>query len=135
MALLVDTGILYALADRDDAWHRRSRRYLERHRDLLLAPATVLPEVSHLLRARLGAEVERSFVEAVAAGEVAVEALREADYRRTAVLMADYPAIGFVDASLVAIAERLELATLATTDRRHFATLRPRHLERFALVP
>lgn len=47
-------------------------------------------------------------------------------------LMAKYPDLGFVDSSVVAIAERLIIGTIATTDRRH---LRPSHVERFTLVP
>jgi predicted nucleic acid-binding protein len=43
--------------------------------------------------------------------------------------------IGCVDASVVAVAERLKLSTLATTDRRHFQIIRPAHIDRFALVP
>jgi len=36
---------------------------------------------------------------------------------------------------IVAIAERLGLSTIATTDRRHFASVRPRHVAAFRLVP
>jgi predicted nucleic acid-binding protein len=43
--------------------------------------------------------------------------------------------IGFVDASIVAIAERLDVRTIATTDRRHFSMFRPKHCRGFELVP
>jgi len=33
------------------------------------------------------------------------------------------------------MAERLRVRTLATTDRRHFGQVSPRHLPRFNLVP
>ena len=46
-----------------------------------------------------------------------------------------YPAIGFVDASLVAIAERLQIEAIATTDRRHFESIRPKHTRTFRLLP
>ena len=49
--------------------------------------------------------------------------------------MRTYEWLGFVDATIVAIAERLKVRTLATTDRRHFAAIRPSHVERFTLVP
>ena len=49
--------------------------------------------------------------------------------------MSDYDWLGFVDATIIAAAERLKLSTLATTDRRHFAVVRPAHAERFTLVP
>ena len=40
-----------------------------------------------------------------------------------------------VDASVVAIAERLEQDTIATLDRRHFSVVRPLHVDAFTLVP
>jgi hypothetical protein len=44
-SVLVDTGIFFAIADRDDAWHDRVRAYLETSVESLLVPVTVLPEV------------------------------------------------------------------------------------------
>lgn len=135
MPLLVDTGILYALADADDDWHVRARDYLARTRELLLTPATVLPEVCYLLRERLGPGAELAFVRSLAAGELPVEDLTARDLGRCGELMERYPQIGFVDASVVAVAERLRIRMLATTDRRHFGTVRPRHATAFQLVP
>jgi hypothetical protein len=135
VALLLDTGVLYALADADDAWHDRCRDLVARRRDLLLAPASVLPEVAYLLRERLGSRAERSFTASLAAGELGVEDLKRADYERTVALLDDYPQIGFVDASVVALAERLRLRAIATTDRRHFGAVRPRHTSAFELLP
>jgi predicted nucleic acid-binding protein len=135
MPLLLDTGIVYALADADDAWHARARDYLSAHPDVLLVPITVVPEITYLLHARLGSAAERRFVAAVAAGEVAVENLTPADLRRCVSLLERYPKVGFVDASVVAVAERLRLRTIATTDHRDFTLMRPAHLPAFELVP
>jgi hypothetical protein len=135
MAVLLDTGILYALADEDDAWHARARDWLERQTELLLVPATVLPEITYLLHARLGAAAERRFVGSVAAGELEVDLLKARDIARAHELMTRYPDLGFVDLTLVATAERLKIRTLATTDRRHFGRVAPRHVRAFDLVP
>jgi uncharacterized protein len=135
MAILVDTGILYALADADDGWHERSRRWWEDLRELVLAPVTVLPEVAYLLQTRLGPAVERRFVRSLSAGELDVEPLEPADIHRTLELMGRYPDLGFVDLSIVAMAERLKVTTLATTDRRHLFRVKPRHVPSFTLVP
>ncbi len=43
--------------------------------------------------------------------------------------------LGGTDASLVALAERLGLTTLATFDRRHFTVVRPTHTPSFTLLP
>ena len=135
MAILVDTGILYALADADDRWHDQARRWVEDGSELLIAAVTVLPEVTYLLQTRLGNDAELAFVQSVASGELEVEELRRADLSRSAEIMRRYPAIGFVDASLVAIAERLGIEAVATTDRRHFRAIRPKHTKAFALLP
>ena len=86
---------------------------------------------------REGARAEAAFVRTMAAGEFRLEALDEADLARSADLMdayADFP-IGLVDASIVAVAERLEITDLLTTDRRHFGAIRPAHCERLRLLP
>jgi len=47
---------------------------------------------------------------------------------------ADLP-LGMVDASSVAIAERLDVREIATIDRRHSSVVRPRHVDAFTLLP
>ena len=135
MPLLVDTGILYALADRRDAWHVKVKRYLQATPQPLLAPVTILPEVAYLLRHRIGARAELAFVASIGLGEVSIEELTTSDWKRIEAVMSTYETLGLVDASIVAIAERLKLHALATTDRRDFSIVRPSHVERFALVP
>lgn len=135
MPLLVDTGPLYALADADDAWHGRIREFLKTQRQSLLVPVTVIPEVTYLVRKRLGPAVETRFVESLAAGEIATENLTRSDLERCAQLLRAYSFLGFVDASVVAIAERLKLRELVTTDRRDFQRVRPAHTAAFRLLP
>ena len=135
MALLLDTGVLYALADADDAWHLRCRDFLAANQELLLVPVTVLPEVTYLLHERLGREAERLFVKSLCAGEFSVEPLQAGDLDRSLELLSVYPAIGFVGATVAALGERLRLPSLVTTDRRHFSALRPAHRPAFELLP
>lgn len=47
---------------------------------------------------------------------------------------ADFP-LGGADASVVALAERLEAPVIVTLHRRHFAAVRPSHGEAFELLP
>ena len=113
------------------------REWIAASRETLLLPVATLPEIAYLLGARVGAAAEERFIRAVASGEHLVEPLTQADFERAADLMhvdADFP-LGFVDASVVAIAERLDITTLLTTDRRHFGVIRPAHCERLRLVP
>lgn len=43
--------------------------------------------------------------------------------------------IGFVDAAVLAVVERLGEPKLATLDHRHFRSLRPRHVKALRLLP
>jgi len=133
--LLLDTGALYALADADDDWHIRVRDFLKAERQSLLVPVTVIPEAAYLLRKRLGAPAETQFAESLGAGEMAVENLTPRDLARCSDLLHIYGFLAFVDASVVAIAERLKLRAVVTTDRRDFAGVRPAHITAFQLLP
>jgi len=68
---------------------------------------------------------------------LAGEQLDAADLVRMAELPAQYAdlPLGAVDASVVAVAERLGVITLLTIDRRHFSVVRPRHADAFSLLP
>ena len=123
MALILDTGILFAAADADDAWHARAARLLTSERELRIVPVTVLPEVCYLLHDLLGSAAERAFLGALGR-ELAVEPLHDADLDLVRELLDRKPEIGFVDASVVAVAARLRVARIATTDRRHFTSIR-----------
>jgi hypothetical protein len=43
--------------------------------------------------------------------------------------------LGTVDASAIALAERLGITAVATLDHRHFGTVRPSHVDAFELLP
>ncbi len=134
---LVDTGILYALADRDDSWHARARDCIDRYRGRLLVASPVIPEVCYLLGSYLGQAAELKFVGALRKRELLVEHFTDTDLSRIEELLRVYDDanIGFVDAANIAIAERLNIAEVATTDRRHFSAVKPKHCEAFTLLP
>lgn len=137
MTVVADTGALYALIDASDARHARVVAWWQGAHAPVVIPVTVLPEISYLLATRIGADAEAAFVRAVVDGEFTVEPLEPEDLPRTAAIMeryADLP-LGFVDASLVAIAERLGARDLLTTDRRHFGVVRPKHARQFVALP
>lgn len=65
------------------------------------------------------------------------EAAGLADLRRAADLVDTYSdlRIGTVDAIVIATAERLHSAQIATLDHRHFTIVRPSHVPAFELLP
>lgn len=134
---MVDAGPLYAYVDADDAHHAASLDLLQHHVGLLLVPVLVVTEVAYLLATRLGASAEVRFLGDMASGALTPVDVEPADWLRMAALVARYAdmALGTVDASVVAAAERLGIGTIATLDRRHFSAVRPSHVESFVLVP
>jgi uncharacterized protein len=83
----------------------------------------------------MGPAAQRAFVASLGAGELGLGQIGRADVERCRALLDEYPQIGFVDASVVAVAERLHIHVLATTDRRHFGAVRPRHVDALTLAP
>lgn len=110
---------------------------LETHPGPLVLPTLVITEVAYLIDTRLGWQAEVRFLGDLAAGNFAVEPLHASDPIRIAELIAEYRdlPLGTVDASVIAVAERLGVIEVATLDRRHFSVVRPRLEVAFQLLP
>lgn len=137
MALILDTGPLYASLDRADADHAACRALIELAEEPLVIPAPVLVEVDYWIHRYLHPGVLVALLADIEAGSYIVVDLVAADYLRVRELCDRYADadIGFVDAAVMAIVERLNEPKLATLDRRHFGLLRPRHRDSIELVP
>lgn len=100
-------------------------------------PQLVVAEVAYLVESRIGAEAEVKFIGDLAVGNFTTDPVLPGDWLRIAELVAQYRdlPLGTVDASVVATAERLEIATIATLDRRHFSVVRPAHVTAFEILP
>jgi uncharacterized protein len=126
-----------ALADTGSPEHQAVLAYAAATPEVLLVPVTVLPEADYLSATRLGVRVELAMLRSIATGELHLEAWTAADLARTIELVEQYADsdIGLVDASIVAIAERLRIPRILTLDHRHFRMFRPKHCPAFELVP
>lgn len=100
-----------------------------------MVPTLVVGEVTGMLR-HLGWRSEVRFLGDLAVGNFTIEPLHPADLLRMAELVAGYQdlALGSVDASVIAAAERRGLTEIATVDGR-FAAVRPNHTDAFTLLP
>jgi predicted nucleic acid-binding protein len=137
LALVLDTGPLYASLDRRDANYIVCRRLLEETTEPLVIPAPVLVEVDYWIHLRLHPGVLVALLDDIIAGAYRVEELYPEDYARVRDLCDRYADsdVGFVDAAVLTMVERLNEPKLATFDHRHFRTLRPRHVDALMLVP
>lgn len=137
MTVIADTGPLYALVDASDTWHKRVVEWWRKNREPVVVPVCVLPEVCYLLHTRISQLAEAAFVRAIADGEFVIEPLESEDMARADALVRRYADLdlGFVDATVIATAERLDATEVLTTDRRHFSAVRPRHVGALRLSP
>lgn len=106
-------------------------------REPLIVPSPVLVELDWLAGKRLGVAAFDAFLTSVKDGRVRVMDLTHADYSRVRELClqyADLP-LGFVDAAVLAVVERLGEGKLATLDSRHFSVVRLRHVTALTLLP
>lgn len=138
--IIVDTGPLVAAALSGDTNHRRCVELftsLHLNNEQLVVPDFVVTEVCFLLEREGGPKLEAGFVRSLAAGDFVLAQADADGLERIAELIttyADLP-LGLVDASVVALAERLGVQEIATLDRRHFSVVRPRHVDAFTLLP
>ena len=135
--LLVDTGVLLAAADSTDRDHPRCAELLAKRRGDLNVVSLVVAETAWQIERNLGPRSEAAFVRLITAGELTVVDPTAADWERAATLIETYETLrlGLVDASIVAVSERLNVTTLATLNQRDFAVVRPAHCTAFELIP
>lgn len=122
MKILVDTGPLVSAIHKDDAAHDVAATALERLRRNAIVPSPVVVEVDHLARSRVGDTAARGFLKTLAGGGHQIAYLTAGLMRRAAELDSKYAdlSLGFVDACVMAIAERhrLPILTFDFTDFR-----------------
>lgn len=136
MTVLVDTGVFVSAADGDEPRHGECSGVLTSRRGQLLTTAPVVAETAWLIEDRLGPAAEACYLTMVI-NDLRVVDLTTVDYRRCIELIHNYAdmGLGLVDASVVAVAERLTVTTVATLNHRDFRVVRPAHCDAFELVP
>ncbi|MDL2334455.1 MAG: PIN domain-containing protein [Chloroflexota bacterium] len=137
MVLILDTSAVLAAIDAADPDHGRCADLITGVREDLIVPALVLGELDYWCAHRLSVDDWLTFVAEVGAGVYQIEPPTVEDLERCADLQDQYRdlSLGVVDASVVALAERLNEPKIATLDQRHFRVVRPRHVPAFELWP
>jgi predicted nucleic acid-binding protein len=138
--ILVDTSPLVGAAISNDGSHQICRELFERlhaERQALLASPFVVHEACYMLNRDGSATIVQQFLASVASGLFEYVDLEPEDLARIGRLLVQYEDIRLdpADASLIAIAERMGIDTIATLDYRDFRTVRPSHIEYFTLLP
>ena len=124
--IAIDSGFLFALADRRDAWHRRAMAQAGSAAEGWITTWPVLTETCHLLGRALGPEFAAALTDDVANGSMAVWPIDGDAQKRIPALMRKYAQLpmDLADASLVLLAEYLNHGQILSTDSRDFKTYR-----------
>ena|SRR5437868_9485154 len=133
----MDSGFLYALIDDADAHNLAVRSALEAVFEKPILPVPAITETAYFVAKYLGPTAHADFIQSIPDMKIVLEIPTDDDYLRSGEILRKYndANIDFVDACIVAMAERLNIAKILTVDRRHFQMFRPAHCKAFEILP
>jgi uncharacterized protein len=137
MALIADSGAIYALYDARDQHHSAVADLIGGEPETIIVPMAIVAEIDYLLRVRLGNRAVLRFLEGIRIGGYVLEPLTPLDVNRCISLVQTYANLnlGIADASVIATAERLGTGRILTVDERHFRAIRSVKGSPFTLLP
>lgn len=137
MALVLDTGAIYAALVEGDDDHEACAALLSEAEEQLIVPSPVLVELDFWLRKEATVDTWLVFCEDTYQGAYTLwptdvhATLRAAELQSR---FTDQP-IGFVDAAVFVTCELLGEDKVATLDRRHFSALRTKEGRALRILP
>jgi len=137
VALVLDTGVLYAALDTEDPDHRACAELISGAAEQLIIPAPVLVELDYWVRKFGSSDAWLSFCEDVQSGAYVLYPLDARLLLAAAQLQvhfADLP-LNLVDAVVFATCETLGEPKVATLDHRDFGVLRTQAGSALELLP
>jgi predicted nucleic acid-binding protein len=136
MTVLADTGFVLAMSISRDKWSQACREIYQ-HEPVILLPESSLAEIAYMLSKAGGSRGLIDFLYALPESRFDLVGLEQQDIRRATKLLDTYQnlPLDFVDAAIIALAERMNITRILTVDRRDFSIVRPRHIEHFELLP
>lgn len=137
MPVVCDTSALIALADGRDGAHIATVAALGVERAGIHVPHTVLAETAYVVTKHAGLSAWTAMLRTILDSDWRLEAPTNDDLRRCISIQEAYAdsRVDFVDATVIAIAERLGAERIYTLDRRDFSLVKPRHIDAFELLP
>lgn len=134
MTVVLDTGIVVSLLDAGDRTHRAVVDLIATLDDDLVTTPLALAEMDYFALRLTGEKGRASLWEDFETGAFGVRWWADALTESIAIARR-HPGIGVVDASLVALAARINTNRVATLDYRHFRRLTTVAGDAFVLLP
>ena len=137
--IFVDTGVLYALIDKNDINHLSAREFYKDavKTEALSISLPVMTEAWLLVDARLGTYFADKLWQSVIAGIFDILELNREDLIAALDIENKYgnAGFGFVDATCFALCERYKISRVFTYDRKHFSIYRPGFTDFLEIIP
>lgn len=135
--VLVDSSFLIALFDTNSKQYAQAQFLFRRVDRKLWVPQVALTEVAYMLEQRLGNKIVESFLFIVSSGRINLVSVVPSDIQRVHEIRIKYTSsrFDFVDCCIMALAERLDIQTIYTLDKRDFTIYDPPHCEVFEILP
>ena len=132
---LVDTGVILALVDRNDRWHKSCVEVYDKIPLPLLTTEAVLAEVFHLTYRNL--RDVRGVWTLLRSGAIRMASIEHDELAEIRSLMDDYAdrPMDFADATLVHLAGREAISLILTIDHHDFETYRIGGRKKFMILP
>jgi hypothetical protein len=123
--IVADTGAVVALIDARERNHRALRTVFERDPEEWVLPWAILPEVDYLVATHVGQKAEEAFLADLASGAYTIEWGSPVDLAAAHRICNRHRSLrlGLVDGIVMAVAERINAAAIATLDLRHFGAV------------
>ena len=114
--ILIDTGPLIALFDRDDNYHDRIIKFIKEGRYKFITTLSVITEVEHMLDFNVNVQID--FLEWIMKEGVLLQEIQQKDISRIIELTKKYRdrLMDFADATLVIAAERTGIKKIISID-------------------
>lgn len=131
--ILIDSGPLIALFDSSDTYHHKSLDFIKQNKSHLITTIASVTETLHLLDFNRNAQID--FIKWINRGAVEIHNIENLDFQRIRELTEKYRDLpmDFADSSLVLLAEKLGINTIATVDR-NFSIYRINGRKKFKIV-
>ncbi len=132
--ILIDTGPIVALFDKNDNYHDKCLSLLKTIKEPLITTMPVLTKAFYLLG--FSWQVQDALWEFVNQGGIQIYDLKGEQFKRCRELMKKYkdPPMDLADATIVSAAETVNISTIFTIDK-DFRVYRTKQGKNFRLIP
>lgn len=137
--ILIDTGAVYALVDKNDLNHLKAKNFYEKviDKESLCICLPVLTEAWLLIDARLGTYFANKVWKAVIDGVFDILQVDIEDMNLAFEIERKYEkaGFGFVDSLCFALCERYKIKKVFTFDKKHFSIYKPSFSKALEILP